>query len=236
MTGHLDHAIVVAGHAVLKHFRDPLLDENWSLLDFQKGEGPCYAGHVRCGVETAAADPRSLLLFAGTQSRAEAGPRSEAQSCLWIAQHYEWFGAPEVAARAVTEEFSRDSFENLLFGICRFKEFTGAYPSRVSFVSWNFKEGRIELHREAIRWPKERFRYVGANNPPEIAQALAAEASTRASYIADPYSGTPALRAKRDSRNLFRLQHGYFTSCPELAGLFRHTGPQLYEGDLPWTI
>eukprot|EP00850_Spirogloea_muscicola_P000141 SM000001S04543 [mRNA] locus=s1:841502:842944:- [translate_table: standard] len=39
---------------------------------------------------------------------------------------------PEVAARALTEEFARDSLENLLFSICRFHELTGAYPNNIT--------------------------------------------------------------------------------------------------------
>ena len=219
---------------MLRRFADPLSDENWVLLDFQRREAPCYVGHVRCGVELAAADPRSLLIFSGGQSRQEAGPISEAYSYFWIAQQFDWFGHRNVAGRVITEEFARDSFENLLFGLCRFKECTGWYPEHTSFVSWAFKRERFELHREAIRWPANRFVYVGANDPPEIEQAAKAEARTRAGYIADPYSSGAEYRAKREARNPFRRQHGYGASCPELTGLLGHAGPELYRGPLPW--
>ena len=227
-------AIVVAGHAVLRRFDDPRLDENWLLLDFQRAEANCYVGHVERGVELAAVNPRALLIFSGGQSRLEAGPVSEAFSYYWIAQYFRWFGHPEVAARAVTEEFARDSFENLLFSLCRFKERTGVYPRSTSFVSWAFKRARFDLHRAAIRWPEERFEYVGANNPPDLSQALTAEARTKAGYEADPYSSGTEFAAKRRSRNPFERQHGYGVSCPELAGLFDHLGPELYPGPLPW--
>lgn len=232
----LRDAIIVAGHAVLRHFDDPRLERNWVLLDFQRAEVACYAGHIERGVELAAANPQALLIFSGGQSRLEAGPVSEAFSYYWIAQYYGWFGHPEVAARTVTEEFARDSFENLLFGLCRFKEWTGAYPHSATFVSWAFKQARFELHRAAIRWPRERFEYAGANDPPDLAQALAAEARTKAGYQADPYSSGSEFAAKRRSRNPFERQHGYAASCPELAGLFDHRGPELYAGPLPWQL
>jgi hypothetical protein len=229
------NAIVVAGHAVVLEPREPLRDESWVLLDFQRGEPPCYVGHVRCGVELAAADPGALLIFSGGQSRREAGPRSEAQGYYLIAEHLNWFGHREVAERTITEEFARDSFENLLLGICRFREYAGRYPELIAMVSWRFKARRFGLHRDAIRWPRERFRYVGANDPVEIGQALAAEAVNTAKYLIDPYSSGAEFRAKREARNPFRRRHGYLASCPELDALYRHEGPEPFEGRLPWS-
>lgn len=34
--------------------------------------------------------------------------------------------------RALTEEHARDSFENLLFSVCRFRELTGTYPYNIT--------------------------------------------------------------------------------------------------------
>lgn len=34
--------------------------------------------------------------------------------------------------RALTEEHARDSFENLLFSVCRFRELTGSYPRNIT--------------------------------------------------------------------------------------------------------
>lgn len=227
-------AVIVAGHAVLLNPAEPASDSSWSLLDFQHGEPPKYIEHVRRGVEIASADPDTILLFSGGQSRFAAGPRSEAQSYWQVAEYYDWFGYPDVRGRCATEEFARDSFENLLFGICRFREIAGEYPEKVDLVSWGFKERRFHLHCQAICWRPDRFRYIQANNPDRLEQALEAEAANTARYVADPYSAGPHFRAKRDSRNPFRRQHGYFTSCPELADLLHHQGPQLFTGSLPW--
>ena len=160
------HAVIVAGHAVIVRDKNLTADSSWHLLDFQRGEPPFYIGHVRAAVEAAAADPDSLLFFSGGPTRREAGPRSEAESYYRIAMHYAWFGQIAVAARAILEDFSRDSFENLLFGICRFREFAGRYPDRVTMVSWAFKERRFGLHREAIGYPAERFTYLGPEQSP----------------------------------------------------------------------
>lgn len=227
-------AIIVAGHAVLRQFADPAEPANWALLDFQLNEVPCYIEHVKRGVELAAADPDAILLLAGGQSRLEAGPRSEALSYYYVAEAYEWFGHPDVARRTYLEEFSRDSFENLLLGLCRCRELSGTWPADVTLVSWEFKRERFGMHRRAIVWPEERFHYDGPNNPPDIAQAQASELRARERYRADPYSSGPEFQAKRAGRNPFRREHGYRTSCPELATLFDHRGPSQYRGTLPW--
>ena len=133
------HAVIVPGHAILTDFSDPQAEDGWILLDFQRGETGCYVERVRRGVQLASEDSTSLLVFSGGQSRREAGPRSEAWSYFWIADRFGWLGKAEVASRATTEEFARDSFENLLFGICRFKECVGQYPERVHLPAGHLK-------------------------------------------------------------------------------------------------
>lgn len=228
------NAVVVAGHAICTNPVQPMAESNWILLPFQRNEVACYIGHIEAGVRAAAADPNALLLFTGGYSRPEAGPRSEAQSYFWIADHFGWFGHPEVRHRAITEEFARDSYENLLYSICRTKEFSGDYPNHVSFVSWEFKRERFDLHRRTMLWPAERFTYIGANNPPDLQQAIDAETRNRQAYVEDPYSNSPAFRAKRDARNPFRRTAGYWAHCPEVVPLTEHPGPELYPGPLPW--
>lgn len=230
----LDRLVIVAGHAVLRNPSDPHLDSSWFLLPYQHGEGACYLAHIRAGVELAASQPDTVLIFSGGQSRAEAGPLSEAQGYAMLAEQQDWFGHPEVRTRTLTEERSRDSFENLLFSLARFKEFTGQYPQHLTMVSWGFKEKRFDYFRSLIRWPQDRYAYCGPNDPPQVADSIAAEERTLALYQADPYSAGADLRSKRDSRNPQRNQHGYLLTCPELAGLMAHRGPELFAGPLPW--
>ena len=64
--------------------------------------------------------------------------------------------------RAATEGHALDSFQNLLFSLARFKEYTGRWPARVTVVGYEMKRRRfMELHRAALRWPEARFEYVG---------------------------------------------------------------------------
>lgn len=231
----LRHLILVAGHAVPYRFEDLASDDSWYLKFFQAGEGAFYRDHVACGVALAAKAPDALLLFAGGQTDAAAGPRSEAQGYWLIAEHAGWFGHPGVRERATTEEFSLDSYQNLLFGLCRSKEYTGTYPETVTAVGWGFKGARFDFHREAIRFPQARYRYVGANDPVDLERAVRFEAERLALFRRDPYGSGEEPRSKRDARNPFRRQHGYRVSCPELTALLAHEGPELFAGALPWS-
>lgn len=231
------HLILVACHAVYiaDNFNHPLGDSSWSLQSFQTGEPPFYVEHIQRGVELAQSDPNSLLIFAGGQTRLEAGPRSEGQSYWLLANHFGWWSDSEVKSRATTEEFSCDSFENVLFGLCRFREFMGTYPEKMTVVSWAFKERRFNLHRQAVRFPAQQFVFIGANQPPELEKALSGEAKNGIGpFLKDPYGTSGVLAAKRKERNPFNRQHGYFSSCPEIAGLLSHCGPELYQGEVPW--
>ncbi|MDX2149935.1 MAG: hypothetical protein SFV54_04315 [Bryobacteraceae bacterium] len=232
----MTHLIVVAGHSVPYRFDRLDSDEGWYLKPFQEGEGRFYSAHAEAGVRLAAADPQAVLIFSGGQTDRDAGPRSEGQGYWLIAEHNQWYGAPDVRPRADTEEFSRDSFENLLFSICRYRELTGAYPKRLTSIGWAFKAARFDLHRAALRFPASCYEYIGVNDPEDLATAEHFEAQRRALFVTDPYGTGPEASAKRETRNPFRRQNGFRQSCPELVPLLGHKGPEMFEGPLPWGV
>jgi len=200
----LSNLIVVCGHAiyVAEDFEHPEADESWCLAPFQKGEPRFYIEHIRTGVELAAADPRALLVFSGGMTRKEAGRKSEAAGYLRVAEHFGFFGHADVARRATIEEYARDSFENLRFSIARFRERAAKEPEQVSAVSWRFKSERFDLHREALGWPRDRFRFVGPNDPPDLERAMRGERAAIELY-ASGADGEAALARKRRERDPF---------------------------------
>lgn len=74
--------------------------------------------------------------------------------------------------RMTTENFALDSYQNFLFSIARFREYTGSFPERITVVGYGMKRSRFEeLHAKAIRWPvkssirgQRRFHYVGIDD------------------------------------------------------------------------
>eukprot|EP00999_Lentomonas_sp_LEN2_P002741 NODE_612_length_1328_cov_75.006661_g573_i0.p1 GENE.NODE_612_length_1328_cov_75.006661_g573_i0~~NODE_612_length_1328_cov_75.006661_g573_i0.p1 ORF type:complete len:316 (+),score=35.28 NODE_612_length_1328_cov_75.006661_g573_i0:135-1082(+) len=238
MRSQLDHLVMVAGHSVFMNkdwTNDIMSDESWYLVDFQKNQAGVFVNHIRRGVELAAQDPYSMLLFSGGQTRPDAGPRSEAQSYWMVAAYQNWFHKVGVEQKAFTEEYARDSFENLLFSICRFQELTGNYPAKITVVGFEFKKSRfVNQHRAALRYPVEDFFYEGID-PEQPGSNVAGEAQNSAEpFRADPYGCHEPLSAKKSGRNPYHRVPSYPLTCPELSELFAYCGQSIFDGPLPW--
>lgn len=234
----LDELILVPAHAIYigSSFDLPGRSEYWLLKGFQRQEVPLYIDHVRFAVRLTSRQPKSLLVFSGGQTSSVAGPQAEAQGYWSVASHFSWWHEVEVADRATTEEFARDSFENVLFSIARFKEITGKYPSSIDVVGWEFKRMRFDLHRKAIKWSQQYFMYHGVNDPLNLRASLRGELAVRGEFQRDPYGTDQKLASKRRRRNPFRRSHPYSISCPEIAPLLYHRSADdpLFKGSLPW--
>ncbi|KAF3584877.1 hypothetical protein F2Q69_00027257 [Brassica cretica] len=236
----LKNLVMVAGHSVYTSSNCGKMDkeESWFLESYQKhpGQAATFLSHIEEGVEAAGKDDEALLLFSGGETRKEAGPRSEAQSYWAVAESKGWFGKDDVRSRALTEEHARDSFENLLFSVCRFRELTGSYPHNITVVSYDFKEERFaHLHRSAMGFPESRFRYMGTPASLESKEgALKGEAMVRAQFQEDPYGCVGSLWRKKLKRDPFHRTIPYPNGCPEIRGLFRYCGSAPFPGSLPW--
>lgn len=237
----LKNLVMVAGHSVYTSSSCGKVDkeESWFLESYQKnpGQASTFVAHIQEGIEIAAKDNAALLMFSGGETRRDAGPRSEAQSYWAVAESKKWFGKEDLRLRALTEEHARDSFENLLFSVCRFRELTGMYPHNITVVSYDFKEERFaHLHRSAIGFPESRFFYAGT---PAISSANEAarkgEAMVRAQFQEDPYGCQGSLHHKKLGRDPFHRSIPYPNGCPEIEGLFRYCGTAPYPGSLPWS-
>lgn len=237
----LRNLVMVAGHSVYTSSSCEKVDKEdaWFLESYQKhpGQASTFVDHIKEGIEIAAKDDGALLLFSGGETRKDAGPRSEAQSYWVVAESKGWFGKQEtVRERALTEEHARDSFENLLFSVCRFRELTGKYPYNITVVGYDFKEKRfVHLHRSAISFPETRFFYSGTPSSLTSREAaLKGEALVRAQFQEDPYGCLGSLRRKKIGRDPFHRSIPYPNGCPEIEGLFRYCGSAPYPGYLPW--
>lgn len=233
--------VMVAGHSVYTSSSCEKVDkeDSWFLESYQKhpGQAATFVDHIRKGVGITAEDEDALLLFSGGETRKDAGPRSEAQSYWTVAESKGWFGKQEtVRRRALTEEHARDSFENLLFSVCRFRELTGSYPHNITVVGYDFKEKRFKhLHRSAIGFPKTSFFYSGTlSSQTSREAALKGEALVRTQFQEDPYGCKGSLRRKKLGRDPFHRSIPYPNGCPEIEGLFRYCGTAPYPGSLPW--
>jgi hypothetical protein len=175
-----------------------------------------------------------LVMFSGGQTSKDLPPKSEALSYFDAAK---FLNLDPDSKNVALEEYARDSFENVLFSLCRFREITGAYPEKFIVIGFEFKRERFEEeHRKAVRFPREKFEYIGFPKPTEsIAEQLQLEKSgTIPQFRNDPYGCEPPLSTKREERNFFQRKHSYEQACPGMAGLFRACSKHLYQGPLPW--
>ena len=242
--------IVVAGHSVTVsgHLLDAGSDENdWFLLSYQKGQGLPQAilRHIEAGIEEANRDKEALLVFSGGETRAVTGPTTEGHAYFLVADAMNlWPTGGTVRARATAEEFATDSFENLLFSIARFREVTGDYPQKITVVSFTFKQRRFEtLHAHALRWPPDRFSYIGVDPPASTGFDLQRATNGELENAAKPFEQDPygchseLLQQKRKDRNPFSRTAPYPLSAPEMKELLGYCGPQLFPEDrVPWGI
>ncbi|KAF9476368.1 hypothetical protein BDN70DRAFT_882547 [Pholiota conissans] len=245
----LDHLVVVPCHSIWQGTSSWLEEKDWLLEPYQKGPGRVRAfyQHIERSVEIAEQDANSLLIFSGGQTKPFSAT-TEAESYLRLAQTSGLIPheTPKsfVHSRSTTENYAMDSYQNLLFSVARFREFTGHYPSKITVVGYEFKRARFtELHRKAVRWPLHKFTYVGVD--PEYEGSTNALEGERANgyipYTHDTYGCHSLLLGKRQQRNPFSRFHPYYTSSPELGSLFDwcpndFDGGEttLFSGDLPW--
>ncbi|KAI0766845.1 hypothetical protein BD413DRAFT_141300 [Trametes elegans] len=250
----VDHLIVVPGHAIWKGSTlEARFDEDqWVLEPYQRSGGrvAAFFKHILAAAELARQDEHSLLVFSGGQTRASS-TTTEAESYMRLARVSDLLppGAP-AAVRATTEDYALDSYQNLLFSIARFHEYTGRYPARITVVGYEMKRRRfMELHRAALRWPEARFEYVGidAEGDGDAHSGGSAQQGELQNgylpYTEDSYGCHGPLLAKRRARNPFLRFHPYYSSAPELGALLnwcpdRSQGGQtaVFAGPLPWDV
>lgn len=245
-----DHAVIVVGHAVVKVdevYHAETTDNAWYLLQYQRNQGfpMIIASHIKKGTEIVENDPSALLMFSGGQTRRDVGPMSEAASYYFVAKHQKWLPNENESGdhpRTFVEEFARDSFENLLFSLCRFREITSRYPAKVTVIGFDFKGHRFaDMHRKALGFPEDKFHYIGLNPKDtypafDYNKAVDGENRVEDIFSSDPYSCSSSLESKRHLRNPFKRTVPYDQACPEIELLLHWCGPELIttKHPLPW--
>lgn len=227
-----NHLVMVAGHSVIvdeTRIEEAGINEDvWYLLEYQRGQGlpQAIVRHIEAGIAEAEKDPKSLLIFSGGRTRSTTGPIDEGWSYYHVADKLNLWKNTNVRTRTFTEEFATDSFQNLLYSVCRFHEITSVYPKKITVVSFSFKRDRFEsLHAPAIRIPAGTFNFIGIDPPTSTGfdYDTAAEGERINSVVQfekDPYGCfSDVLIQKRKDRNPYFRTPGYDLTCPDMKDL-----------------
>merc|ERR1712087_90425 len=115
-----------------------------------------------------------------------------------------------------------DSFQNILFSICRFYEITGRYPSSITAISWPYKKTRFEmLHRKALMYPEGQFKFLGIDGQVNVSEnAWKFEKMAIELFKEDLFGCYHKLKDTRIGRNPYFRSLPYPNQCPQISGLF----------------
>ncbi|ODV95920.1 hypothetical protein PACTADRAFT_19239, partial [Pachysolen tannophilus NRRL Y-2460] len=165
-----DHLIILPCHAIWK-FYAPFSNNNpgedideWELASFQKPSKDhlILIKHLQKTIEILNTDiAKSTLIISGGQTKKQCGPISEALSYYLLGCNLKIVDEKN-SDSIFLEEFARDSFENLVFAISRFKQIYNSYPKKITIVGYEFKKSRfLDYHVKAIKFPVTNVEYVG---------------------------------------------------------------------------
>jgi len=162
--------VIVCCHAIFLGtvIDDPLLESLWDLKSFQRSNGPKYTEHVFFIEHINAAldllrksgDSDALVVFSGGKTSLDHPDISEAQGYLNAAKYLvteeskPGVGDSKMLSNIAVEEYATDTYQNILFSICKFYEVKKCYPASITVVTHAFKTERIRLHMDAIRWTR----------------------------------------------------------------------------------
>lgn len=220
--------VAVAGHATflnsVEHVPDdPSNEAYWYLQGFQKGEVPFYLNHMRRGADLVAANQSSIGLMSGGRTRRAGGKWGEGSSYLAVADAQDFWQGPnealvaDVRSRFDVEEFARDSLENVLFSVMKYRRVVKSLPQHIIMVGWKQKKERFEHHARTLGIPDGVFEYEGVPldaydcNAPftDVEGFNLGEKIAVAQWNDNPLGDSGQLLAKREERNPFGITPPY---------------------------
>lgn len=206
----------------------------WLLQTFQRdgNDHLAFIDHLMLGEESLLDDEKAIMVISGGRTKLEAGSLTEAESYHRLLDLKRRRSVrkqiDEVEGRTFVEPFAKDSFENVLFLICKFYDVCGRYPKFITICGFDFKKERfLQLHlKQALCFNLKCVKYKGNSPNPGLKgskrdnyfEELAAnERKTYDLFKEDPYGLGPILLAKRTSRNPFKEAHHYKSENPDIS-------------------
>ncbi|KAK6463303.1 hypothetical protein DFJ63DRAFT_338513 [Scheffersomyces coipomensis] len=206
--------------------------DEWHLVNFQIDgyDHLAFKDHIIQSIDYIKSKPESFLIISGGQTKVESGPISESLSYYQLATNLiEDEHKHSILSRMSTEEHARDSFENVIFSICRFYELFNRYPEAITIIGFEFKRERFLTYHldKALRFPLHKVEYVGNSPTPKDFSKPDQERYFKELddseyrfavkfFEQDWYGIKKPLASKKSTRNPFKRSHGYAQSNPQL--------------------
>ncbi|EGW35081.1 uncharacterized protein SPAPADRAFT_132612 [Spathaspora passalidarum NRRL Y-27907] len=224
------HLVLLPCHAIWKGGPTTGLARNeWHLVDFQivGQDHLVFRDQILQSISILQQDPDAYVIISGGETKKQAGPMSEALSYYLLAS--ELCKDETVLSRIHTEVFARDSFENVIFSICRYYELFKMYPDKITIIGFEFKRVRFMTHhlQQALKYPLDKVDYIGHSPKPELSEQDTIEyfkdleeseyKHAVKHFQSDWYGLADSLNKKKLARNPFNRYHGYIYSNPSLS-------------------
>lgn len=219
----MSELILLPCHAIWKPTLADLtgIDQSeWALVDFQRAghDHLCFREHVQWSLDRLAQNANAQVVISGGQTKRASGPVSEAYSYYQLAERMT--KDKSLLERVWLEEYARDSFENVLFALCRYHQVNGRFPDSLTVVGFQFKRKRFcDLHLALLNWTNP-VTYIGNEpDPKELSESdrqkyfedlEASEHTFAVQLFEDDWFGARGkLLAKKLARDPFKRVHGY---------------------------
>lgn len=137
-------------------------DKDWELASFQieSQDQLSFLYHIYASLHLAEQDPSFRVVFSGGYTKKSVNT-SESASYLQLAKDRGLITS-RISTQIYLEEYARDSYENVLFSLIKFRQETGKWPIFIKIIGLDFKKDRfLNEHLKVLQFPLKYVEYIG---------------------------------------------------------------------------
>lgn len=179
-----------------------------------------YLDHIKEAAKLIREREYDVLIVSGGYTKPQI-EMSEAASYLKILRY---LIDEKTAKNVLLEEYAKDTFENILFAMCRAYQVYKEFPVTLGILTWTWKGKRVQVIAEGLRIPDFVVIGVGNKNLSKTQTQIADEVKP------DPLHRTSELAQKRGERNPWKKRNPY-EGIPGLRKMFKVLNKMEKEGN-----
>ncbi|VUG18905.1 DEBR0S4_05380g1_1 [Brettanomyces bruxellensis] len=184
-------------------------EEEWILASFQKEaqDQHCLLKHLYTSINLLSNNlSDSLLVISGGYTKPETR-KSESFSYLQVARE-RGIVDDNLEKSILLEQYARDSYENVLFSLCTFRQAAGVWPKHIKIVGFEFKRERfLNFHIRTLQFPAANVEYIGIGPEYPPAEYFGVDDATyeknKKKYFEDTFASENKYAIKPFSKNEF---------------------------------